>query len=163
MPIYEDSKTVVYKIPKPASSEPFLLLGSGWHQYNKCEGEIENVHHCNARSTMKNSEILIVNPTNSGIDITLNLVLSSANNEFGVQNKKTVVVSLNNEKMETLNILPTPMNIQIENLILKPGINVDTLDTNQISPVYFGIIGTEIEDMKELTLSFHVKSISIMN
>ena len=163
MPIYEDSKTVVYKIPKPASSEPFLLLGSGWHQYNKCEGEIENVHHCNARSTMKNSEILIVNPTNSGIDITLNLVLSSANNEFGVQNKKTVVVSLNDEKMETLNILPTPMNIQIENLILKPGINVVTLDTNQFSTVYFGIIGTEIEDMKELTLSFHVQSISIMN
>ena len=163
MPIYEDSKMIVYKIPKPTSSEPFLLLGSGWHQYNKCKGEIENVHHCNARSTMKNSEILVVNPTNSGIDITLNLVLSSANNESGVQNKKTVVISLNNEKMKTLDIPPAPIDIQIENLILKPGINVVTLDTNQFSPVYFGIIGTEIEDMKELTLSFHVQSISIMN
>ena len=65
--------------------------------------------------------------------------------------------------MKTLDIPPAPIDIQIENLILKPGINVVTLDTNQFSPVYFGIIGTEIEDMKELTLSFHVQSISITN
>ena len=140
-----------------------MLLGSGWHKYNKCEGEIENVHHCNARSTMENSEILIVNPTNSGIGITLNLVLSSADNDLGMQNKKIVIVSLNNEKMKTLDIPPTPIDIQIENLILKPGVNVVTLDTNQSSTVYYGLAGTEIDDMKELTLSFHVQSISIMN
>ena len=102
---------VVYKIPKPTSTEPFLLLGSGWHQYNKCEGEIENIHNCNTRSTMENFEILIVNPTNSGIDITLSLVLSSANNEKGIQNNKTAVVSINNEKMWTLDIPPASKDI----------------------------------------------------
>ena len=163
MPIYEDSKMIVYKIPKPTSTEPFLLLGSGWHQYNKCEGEIENIHDCNTRSTMENFEILIVNPTNSGIDITLSLVLSSANNEKGIENNKTAVVSINNEKMWTLDIPPTSKDIQIENLILEPGINVVTLDTNQSAPLYFGMIGSEIEEWKELTVSFHVQSISIMN
>ena len=125
-----------------------MVLGSGWHVFDK---------DTMLRATMKNSEILIVNPTNSDMESVLNLVLSSA------ENKKTMVVSVNNEKLNTFDIPAIPIDIEIENLILKPGINVVTLDTNQFSPVYFGIIGTEIEDMKELTLSFHVQSISIMN
>ena len=163
MPIYEDSKIAVYKIPEPTSSEPFLLLGSGWWPYGKFCSEIENVYDCDIRSTTKNSDLLIVNPTNSDIDITLNLVLSSVINDSGMQNKKTVVLSLNNEKMKELDIPAALMDIQIKKLPLKPGVNVVTLDTNQFSTVYYGLSGTEIDHMKKLTVSFHVKSISLMN
>ena len=55
------------------------------------------------------------------------------------------------------------MDIQIKKLPLKPGVNVVTLDTNQFSTVYYGLSGTEIDHMKKLTVSFHVKSISLMN
>ncbi len=156
-PLYEDTKIVVYKIPKSNSSEPFLLLGSGWHNYKSCSGEIEKIFDCNARSTMKNSEILVVNPTNSDREITLNVILSSAENE------KTVVVSINNEKLKTFDIPAMPTNMEIKNLIIKPGVNVVALDTNQFSTVYYGLFGTKIDEKTPITLSFHVKSISIMN
>jgi hypothetical protein len=158
MPIYEDAGLVVYKIPKPISSEPFVLLGSGWHHFNKCKGEIENVPNCNARPTLKNSEILIVNPTNSDKMSTLNLILSS------VENEKTMTVSMNNEKLTTYDVpVFGPTEIQIENLILKPGVNVVTLDTNQFFTMHYGLVGSEFEDKKELGLGFYVKSISITN
>ena len=144
-PIYEDEKMAVYKIPEPNSLEPFLLLGSDWHHFKSCKGEIEKIHDCNARTSMKNSEILIVNPTNSDMDVTLNLVLSS------VENKKTMTVSLNNEKLNTFDIPITPINIQIENLILASGVNVVTLDADEFT-LFQG-----------KTVIFHVKSISIAN
>ena len=127
IPIYEDSKMVVYKIPKPNSLEPFLLLGSDWNHFKNCKGEIEKIYDCNARATTKNSEILIVNPTNSDMDITLNLVLSS------VENKKTMTVSVNNEKLNAFDIPTIPTNIQIENLVLASGVNVVTLDTDEFT------------------------------
>ena len=135
-PIYEDSTIVVYKIPKPNSLEPFLLLGSGWYVFQD---------QVNARATMQNSEILIVNPTNSEMHVTLNLVLSS------VDNKKTLTISMNNEKQDTF-IIPTALtDIQIENLTLKSGVNVVTLDADEFS-LFQGS-----------TLSFAVKAISITN
>ena len=145
IPIYEDSKIVVYKIPKPNSLEPFLLLGSDWHHFKNCRGEIEKIYDCNARTTTKNSEILIVNPTNSDVGITLNLVLSS------VGNKKTMTVSVNNEKLNTFDIPAIPTNIQIENLILASGVNIVTLDTDEFTL------------FEEKIVSFHVQSISIVN
>tara|TARA_B100000929_G_scaffold77693_1_gene60670 strand:- start:35 stop:727 length:693 start_codon:yes stop_codon:yes gene_type:complete len=63
-PVYEDDRVVVYKIPKPGSSELFLLLGSGWHVFESEE---------NLRATMENFEILIINPTDSEKNVTLNL------------------------------------------------------------------------------------------
>ena len=145
IPIYEDSKIVVYKIPKPNSLEPFLLLGSDWHHFKNCRGEIEKIYDCNARTTTKNSEILIVNPTNSDVGITLNLVLSS------VGNKKTMTVSVNNEKLNTFDIPAIPTNIQIENLILASGVNIVTLDTDEFTL------------FEEKTVIFQVQSISIVN
>ena len=156
-PIHEDAKLIVYKIPKPISSEPFVLLGSGWHHFNNCRGEIENIPDCNTRPTLKNSEILIVNPTNSDKLKELNLVLSS------VENEKIMIVSMNNEKLDTFDIPITPTRIEIENLILKPGVNVITLDTNQFTTVYYGLTGSEFEDKKALGFGFYVKSISITN
>ena len=134
-PIYEDDRIVVYKIPKPNSSEPFLLLGSGWHIFEP---------EYNARASMKSSEVLIVNPTNSDMDVTLNLILNS------IGNKKTMMVSVNNEKLDTFNIPATPTDIQIE-LILVSGVNVVTLDTDDFTL------------SKGKTVSFAVKSISIIN
>ena len=128
---------VIYKIPNPDSSEPFLLLGSGGHHFHKCGGEIEKIYSCNARSTMKNSEILIVNPTHSDMQITLNMVLTAA------ENKKTLVISINSEELTVVDIPVTPTNMELENLIIKPGINVVSLDTNQYSTVYYGFAGTE--------------------
>ena len=145
IPIYEDSKMVVYKIPKPNSLEPFLLLGSDWHHFKNCRGEIEKIYDCNARATTKNSEILIVNPTNSDMDITLNLVLSS------VGNNKTMTVSVNNEKLNTFDIPTIPTNIRIENLILASGVNIVTLDTDEFTL------------FEEKTVIFQVQSISIVN
>jgi hypothetical protein len=148
VPIYQDDKMVVYKIPKPNSLKPFLLLGSGWHAFDP-----EN----HVRATMKNSEILIVNPTNSELYVTLNVVLSSA------ENKKTMVVSINNEKLNTFDIPTAPTDIQIEDLILKPGINIVTFDTNEFTLVEYGLRGIEIGKGQKTTMSFNVQSISMMN
>jgi len=146
-PVYEDDRIVVYKIPKPNSSEPFLLLGSGWHVFDP---------EYHIRATMKNSEILIVNPTNSEMHATLSLVLSS------IEKEKTVTVSINNEELARVNVPTTFINTQIENLILKPGVNVVVLDTDQFSLVKFGL-GGDIDKGQETTVSFHVRSISIIN
>ena len=116
-PIYEDNHITVYKIPKSNSLEPFLLLGSGWNIF-------EILH--DVRTVMKNSEILIVNPTNSETNVTLNLVLSS------IENEKIVTVYFNNKKLNETNVPFSPTTIiQIENLVLKPGVNVVTLDTDE--------------------------------
>ena len=146
-PVYEDDRIVVYKIPKPNSSEPFLLLGSGWHVFDP---------EYHIRATMKNSEILIVNPTNSEMHVTLSVVLSS------IEKEKTVTVSINNEELARVNVPTTFINTQIENLILKPGVNVVVLDTDQFSLVKFGL-GGDIDKGQETTVSFHVRSISIIN
>ena len=142
IPIYEDRELIVYKIPKSNSSEPFLVLGSGWHVFDSKN---------NTRDTMETSEILVVNPTNSEIGIGLNLILSS------FQSEKTITVSMNNEEVNAFEIPTTPVNIQIENLILAPGINVVTLNTDK-----FGLI--EIDEVQsEFRVSFTVQSISIVN
>jgi hypothetical protein len=147
-PIYEDSRIVVYKIPKPNSSEPFLLLGSGWHVFDP-----EN----HVRATMKNSEILIVNPTNSEMSVTLNVVLTSLDKE------KTMTISMNNEELARVDIPTTFKNMQIENLILKPGVNVVVFDTDDFTLVEHGLSGTEVGKGQKTTMSFNVRSISIIN
>ena len=146
VPIYQDSKMVVYKIPKPNSLKPFLLLGSGWHVFDP-----EN----HVRATMKNSEILIVNPTNFETHITLNLVLSS------IEKEKTMTIYMNNEELDRVNIPTTSKNLQIENLILKPGINIVTFDTNAFTLVEYGLKGIEIGKGQKTTMSFNVRSITI--
>ena len=145
-PIYEDDRILVYKIPKPNSSEPFLLLGSGWHMF-----EPQN----NVRATMKNSEILIVNPTNSEMYTTLNVVLSS------LEKEKTVTVSVNNEEPSSININTTFQNLQLNDFILKPGVNVVTFDTTEFLLVEYGLMGTEIGKGQKTTTSFNVQSITI--
>jgi hypothetical protein len=169
-PIYEDSRMLVYKIPKPDSSEPFLLLGSGWHMFDS---------KFNVRATMKNSEILIVNPTNAEIDVTLNLVLRQ------YEKKSAMIISINNEELGVA-VIPTVMtDVRIENIIVKPGVNVITLATDEFVPIKIvptpissqldtiGISGNDIEKtgsgdvdntgLMNTTVSFIVESISITN
>jgi len=169
-PIYEDSRMLVYKIPKPDSSEPFLLLGSGWHMFDS---------KFNVRATMKNSEILIVNPTNAEIDVTLNLVLRQ------YEKKSAMTISINNEELGVA-VIPTVMtDVRIENIIVKPGVNVITLATDEFVPIKIvptpissqldtiGISGNDIEKtgsgdvdntgLMNTTVSFIVESISITN
>ena len=146
-PVYEDDRIVVYKIPKPNSSEPFLLLGSGWHVF---------VPEQHLRTTMKNSEILIVNPTNSEMHVTLNVVLHSIDKE------NTMTVSMNNEELSRVNIPTTFKNVEVD-LLLKPGVNVVTLDANKFSLVEYGLEGTEIGQWQKTTISLNVQSISIVN
>ena len=156
-PVYEDDRILVYKIPKPNSVEPFLVLGSGWYPFQP---------EYNARATMKNSEILIVNPTDSEINITLDLVLSS------IENRKIMTFSLNNEKIDSISIPTTARNIQLGNLILKPGINVVALDADRGITVQESVtLDAERIDnkltkfllSKEMQVSFKVESISIIN
>ena len=135
-PIYEDNRIIVYKIPKSNSLEPFLLLGSGWYIF-------ESEH--NARATMKSSEIMIVNPTNSEMNVTLNLVLSS------IKNENVVTVFMNNEKLTSYDIPTESTYTQIENLILKPGINTVVLENDK-----FVLLG-------KTKVSLKVESISITN
>ena len=125
-PIHEDGNITIYKIPKPDSLEPFLLLGSGWHTYVECEPNEEGIN-CYARVTMENSEILIINPTESTIDITLGIVLKS------ILDEKTLTISFNNEKLDVLDVPITRTGIHVENLILVPGVNVVTLHTDEVS------------------------------
>ena len=135
-PIYEDNHIIVYKIPKSNSLEPFLLLGSGWYIFEVLE---------NARATMKSSEIMIVNPTNSEMNVTLNLVLTSLKNE------NVVTVFMNNEKLASYDIPTESTYTQIENLILKPGINTVILENDK-----FVFVG-------KTKVSLKVDSISITN
>ena len=145
-PFYEDDAVVVYKIPKPNSSEPFLVLGSGWHVFDA---------DTMLRGTMKNSEILIVNPTNSEMYATLNVVLSS------LEKEKTITVSVNNGEQSRINIQPTFQDMQIKDFILKPGVNVVTFDTNEFTIIEYSLQGTDIGKRQKTTISFNVQSISI--
>ena len=144
--VYEDDTVVVYKIPKPNSSEPFLVLGSGWHVFDA---------DTMLRATMKNSEILIVNPTNSEIYATLNVVLSS------IEKEATMTVSVNNGEPSSVSIHPTFQNMQIKDFILKPGVNVVTFDAKEFFSVEYGLVGTAAGSGQETTMAFHVQSISI--
>ena len=136
-PVYEDDVVVVYKIPKPDLSEPFLLLGSGWHVF---------LHEKNVRAAVENSEILIINPTNSEMYVTLNLVLSSDKKE------KTVTIYNNNKKLIEHNVPNAWTDMVIKNLMLEPGTNVITLDTDEFTPT---------KSTNEVSLV--VRSISIIN
>ena len=147
-PTYEDSNIVVYKIPKPHSFEPFLLLGTGWHTYEVCEPGEDGLN-CNARIAMKNSEILMINPTESNIKTGLDVVLGS------IVNGNTVVFSMNGKKLNELEIPTTMMRIQIDNLMLVPGVNVLTLDSDDS---LFDDAGSK----KGMELSLIVEYISII-
>ena len=105
---------------------------------------------------MKNSEKLIVNPTNSEMHVTLNVVLHSIDKE------NTMTVSMNNEELSRVNIPTTFKNVEVD-LLLKPGVNVVTLDTDEFSLVIYGLVGTEVDKGLETTMSFGVQSISIVN
>ena len=152
-PIHEDDNISVYKIPKPNSLEPFLLLGSGWHTYVECEPDEEGLN-CYARVTMKNSEILIINPTESTINITLDVVLKS------ILDEKTLTISFNNEKLNTFGVSTTRTSMNFENLILVPGVNVVTLHTDEVSAYQ----GAEHKRAfkEEIQLGIIVESISIV-
>ena len=145
-PVYEDDRTIVYKIPKPNSSEPFLVLGSGWHVFDP-EYQI--------RTTMKNSEILVVNPTNSDMSVTLNLVLSS------LEKEKMITISVNDMEPSRANIYPTFQDMKVENLMLKPGVNVIAFDTDEYLTVEYGLEGSKTGKRQMTTASFQVKSILI--
>ena len=136
-PIYEDDRIVVYEIPKPNSPKPFLLLGSGWHIF---EAQYD------IRTAMRNSEILIVNPTDSEVNAKLDVTL------YSVENEKIVTVYFNNGKLNETNVPNSTTMIQIENLILKPGVNVVTLDTDEY-----------MLTQSKREMSFIVESISIVN
>ena len=135
-PIHEDNHIVVYKIPKSNSLEPFLLLGSGWYIFEVLE---------NARATMKSSEIMIVNPTNSEMNVTLNLVLTS------IKNENVVTVFMNNEKLTSYDVPTESTYTQIKNLTLKPGINTVVLENDKFALV------------EKTKVSLKVESISITN
>ena len=123
-----------------------MLLGSGWHVFDP---------EYHVRATMKNSEILIVNPTNSEISITLNVLLSS------IEKEKTITISMNSEEQVRVNIPTAFNNMQIENLILKPGVNVVTFDADEFLSVEYGLTGTEAGKGIKTMVSFHVRSITI--
>lgn len=96
-------------------------------------------------SLQKNSEILIINPTNSNIIVDMNISLGS------IIDKKIVTIFLNNKKLDTLEVPVTMIGLQIDNLNIVPGTNTITLDTNEFNLVSDGL--------KEI--SFRVESISI--
>ena len=146
-PIYEDNKIIVYKIPKPNSSEPFLLLGSGWHVFER---------EYNARATMENSDILIVNPTYSEMTISLNLIASA------VEKEQTMTVLMNDEILKVIDIPTVKTDVEVGGIILKPGINTITLHTDEFTTLtYDG--RTEYVKFSSTSIGFKIELISITN
>ena len=88
--------------------------------------------------------------------VTLNVVLHSIDKE------NTMTVSMNNEELSRVNIPTTFKNVEVD-LLLKPGVNVVTLDANKFSLVEYGLEGTEIGQWQKTTVSLNVQSISIVN
>ena len=76
-----------------------------------------------------------------------------------ILDKKTVTISLNNEKLDTLEIPTEIIGLQIEKLTIRPGVNVITLDTDEFTLVSDGRDVTHAA----MTVSFRVESISIRN
>ena len=68
---------------------------------------------------------------------------------------------MNNGKQSRINIHPAFQDIQVKNLILKPGVNVVTFDTNEFTVMEYSFQGTEIDKRQKTTISFNVQSISI--
>ena len=97
---------------------------------------------------------MIVNPTNSEMNVTLNTVLSS------IKNEKTMTIFMNDEKLHDYSIPTELVDTQIRNLVLKPGINVVTFeaDKSDIVPYHFMDLSKE-----DVDVGFKVKSISITN
>jgi len=93
------------------------------------------------------------------MNVTLNIVLSS------IENKKTMAISMNNEKLSTVEIPTSPINMNIK-LVLVPGVNVVTLDTDKFElfemneAQFLDVYGNKTT---KLTVSFKVQSISIVN
>ena len=146
-PIYEDNKIIVYKIPKPNSSEPFLLLGSGWHVFER---------QYDSRATMENSDILIVNPTSSEMTVTLNLVAGA------LEKEQTMTVSMNDEILDVIDIPTLMTDVEIRNIVIKPGVNAVILHTDEfITLTHPG--GDEYVKFSSTTIGFEIESISITN
>ena len=146
-PIYEDNKIIVYKIPKPNSSDPFLLLGSGWHLF-------EREH--NARATMESSDIIIVNPTNLEMIVSLDLVAS------GIIEEQTMTVSMNDEILEVIDIPIIKTDVEIGKIVLKPGINTITLQTDEFTTLTYDGRNEYIK-YSSVNIGFKIESISITN
>ena len=95
---------------------------------------------------MKNLEILTVNPAHSEMNVMLDITLNA------IENEQTVRVYKNNEKLNEFDIPKTKTQIKVKNLILQPGVNVITLDSDEF---------VLTESKREI--SFVVESIAIMN
>ena len=69
-----------------------------------------------------------------------------------ITDKKTMTVSLNDKKLDTLEVPVAIIGLQIDNMNIVPGINTVTLDTDKFNLVSDGLMKT----------SFRVESISII-
>lgn len=113
-PFYEDDMVIAFKIPPKTSSKPFLLLGSGWYNF-----DLET----QSRAISPHSEIIINNPSDAQVTTTLTIELRTTEDE------KTVQISMNNENLAILEIPNSKIEIILEDIRLKPGQNFIFLDT----------------------------------
>lgn len=144
-PFYEDSKLVVYKIPKSTSEKPFILLGDGWDTIF-----LDNTGAL-VRLGSLHSEIIIVNPSNNTKNLNLQIMLSSTtpSNHISIKQNNELLLEQALTKQQTL--------ILIENITVYPGKNTLALDCSE-----FGILPPPSDIESERKRSIIVDSISFV-
>jgi len=115
-PLYEDSELIVYQIPVDASTESFIILGSGW---DILERKAELV----TRSIGPYSEIIIVNPTNDEKQVYLEFQLSS------IDLPRPLTIIKENMTLFETEITTENTTISTNSFTIKPGKNVISLVT----------------------------------
>ncbi len=148
--VYEDGEILAYKIPKPVSVKPFVLLGSGWLTHNPED---------NSRITMPHYEIIIINPLNNIGKITLEVELQGINaidSDTIIQANKNLQISLNNKPFEYMEIPATMTKIIIDEIELQPGKNIVSFDTEKSVMMNYDIFENVFE------IGFKVSSISLL-
>ena len=107
-PDYEDEKLFAYKVQKPTSNTPFLVLGEGWSPF------VENSRTFNEFGIIK-----IINPQINSVNLEINIDL------FSLQ-KNDLELYFNNEKILVETVYENST-ISTGNLKLNSGENLLTL------------------------------------
>jgi len=105
-PDFIDEQLFAYKVPEPDSSSPFIVLGDGWSGLKKKS----------FRYIEEYSEIIIINPTNEIIYVTMEIQFKPT-----VENELTLL--LNRNEISNISVAKNSPNIVTPPLELNPNEN----------------------------------------
>ena len=140
-PFYENSKMIIYKIPKNDSIEPFITLGSGWDQIH-----LDNLGSL-VRLTEPDSQIILINPNDEIESVSLEILMEpiSESNHVLIESDEILFeADLVGQKL-----------IVLENIDLLPGENIIFIKSSE-----FTILPPSSEAEFERKISLIVDSIT---